>query len=131
MEKGTELFDYKGERYTVLGTGNHSETLEEMLVYQKDDDKQILISPLNMISDEVEYNGEKLSRFEKVPYGPYGGERFLIKDLEVGTKFFVHNGVWNGQIVLKDGEKCILLEDDKFENASSFTDDYTLELTIK
>jgi hypothetical protein len=63
--------------------------------------------------------------------GRYGGTTTIIKTLDVGTKFYVNNGAWNGEIVLKDGVKCILIEGDDMENAMPIIDDRTLDITIQ
>lgn len=66
MKKGTRLKHYKGGRYTVLGQGTHSETLEDMVIYQNDKDKKIWIRPLEMFFETVEFKGETVMRFEEV-----------------------------------------------------------------
>jgi hypothetical protein len=66
MEVGTKLQHYKGGKYTVLGEGTHSETLEDMVIYQNDKDKKVWIRPLQMFYEEVEYKGETVPRFKKI-----------------------------------------------------------------
>jgi hypothetical protein len=66
MEKGRKLRHYKGGRYTVIGQGAHSETLEDMIIYQNDKDKKVWIRPLQMFYETVEFKGETVMRFEVV-----------------------------------------------------------------
>ena len=55
---------YKGREYRVLGVGRHSESEEEMVVYQAlYGDYGLWIRPLQMFQETVEINGEHLPRF--------------------------------------------------------------------
>lgn len=59
-----EYEHYKGNRYKVLGIANHSETLEELVIYQKlYDDGGIWARPLTMFLENVEVEGKTLPRF--------------------------------------------------------------------
>lgn len=58
---------YKNKKYKVLEIAIHSETLEQMVVYEAlyDNPKgKIWVRPLKMFFEEVEVNGRKVSRFE-------------------------------------------------------------------
>lgn len=58
---------YKGGQYKVLGVAKHSETLEDLVVYEALYDNQtskLWVRPLSMFSDLVEVNGTKIPRFE-------------------------------------------------------------------
>ena len=57
--------------YEVLGIARHSETLEEMVVYQALYDgefgkKALWVRPVKMFFGEVEIDGKKMSRFSFV-----------------------------------------------------------------
>ena len=55
----------KGNRYKVLGVGRHSETLEEMVIYQAQyGDFDIYIRPLNMFIEKITINEKEVSRFK-------------------------------------------------------------------
>lgn len=55
---------YKGNDYEVLGVAKHSETLEDMVVYQKlYDDHGLWVRPLAMFMEDVEIDGKKIPRF--------------------------------------------------------------------
>lgn len=55
---------YKGNQYRVLGVARHSETLEEVVMYQAQyADHSFWVRPVAMFYDEVEYNGERKPRF--------------------------------------------------------------------
>lgn len=56
---------FKGNKYKVLGVARHSETLEEMVVYQAlYGNNGIWVRPLGMFLEEVEVNGQRQPRFK-------------------------------------------------------------------
>lgn len=58
---------YKGNIYSVIGIAKHSETLEELVVYQAQyGDGQMWVRPKEMFFDIVDVNGERKPRFEKI-----------------------------------------------------------------
>ena len=60
-----EYEHFNGKHYNILGVAKHSETLEELMVYQAlYGEKQIWVRPINMIFDEVEFDGMKMPRFK-------------------------------------------------------------------
>lgn len=55
---------FKGNYYQVLYIAKHSETEEEMVVYQPQyGDKGIWVRPLSMFDEVIEREGKKLKRF--------------------------------------------------------------------
>ncbi|MCL2827758.1 MAG: DUF1653 domain-containing protein [Oscillospiraceae bacterium] len=73
---------FKGGAYEVIATAKHSETLEEMVVYQAlYGDGGIWVRPAVMWDEIVEYEGRRVKRFSYVGEGngilvSKGGERF-------------------------------------------------------
>jgi len=58
---------FKGSSYQVLGVAKHSESLEELVIYQHlDGDKEIWARPTAMFLDEVEVDGKKVPRFKYI-----------------------------------------------------------------
>lgn len=63
---------YKGKMYEVLGVGKHTETMEDLVVYQGQynspefGDKPIWIRPLAMFTDMVTVEGKQIPRFAYV-----------------------------------------------------------------
>lgn len=64
LQKGTKLQHYKGGKYKVLGFATHSETLESLVIYQNIENHRIWARPINMFSEEVYKDGEKVPRFQ-------------------------------------------------------------------
>jgi len=58
---------YKWNNYRVIGVAKHSETLEELVVYQKlYDDGGLWVRPKEMFLDIVEKEGKRFPRFELI-----------------------------------------------------------------
>lgn len=62
---------YKGHLYEVIGTGKHSETLEDVVIYKAKYTSEysydaIWVRPLSMFKEEIEFNGEKVLRFSYI-----------------------------------------------------------------
>ncbi len=58
---------FKGKRYKVIGVAQHSETLEEMAVYQAMyGENKLWARPLKMFIEEVEIDGKKIPRFKYI-----------------------------------------------------------------
>ena len=58
---------FKGNMYRVIGTALHSETMEEMVVYQAlYGEMGLWVRPRNMFLETVERDGRTFQRFEFV-----------------------------------------------------------------
>lgn len=63
---------FKGKEYEVIGTAHHSETLEKLVVYRalysspEFGEKALWVRPLAMWEEEVEFEGSKVKRFERI-----------------------------------------------------------------
>lgn len=60
---------YKGNKYLVLGTAKHSETLEELVLYTtlyENKESVLWVRPLKMFLENVMVNGKEVERFRKV-----------------------------------------------------------------
>ena len=58
---------YKGNQYKVIGIAKHSETLQDMVVYEALYDNKlskIWVRPLSMFFDKVEKDGVLVERFK-------------------------------------------------------------------
>lgn len=57
---------YKGKEYRVLGVAKHSETLEDLVVYQclyENETAELWVRPLAMFTEAVDVDGVKTPRF--------------------------------------------------------------------
>ena len=66
--KGTYLH-YKGNLYEVIDIVHHSETLEKMVLYKslyKNSIGELWVRPFEMFFEEIEVDGRRVKRFEKV-----------------------------------------------------------------
>lgn len=58
---------YKGNMYKVIAIGKHSETLEEMVVYQAQyGSGEVWVRPLKMWNEDVLVDGQITKRFSRV-----------------------------------------------------------------
>lgn len=61
---------YKGNKYTVLGVGRHTEVDEYFVVYSPAEQKpgvpSIWLRPYTMFTETIEVDGKVLPRFKKV-----------------------------------------------------------------
>ncbi len=56
---------FKGGEYRVIGIARHSETLEEMVVYEAlYGEGGLWVRPASMWNEEIERDGKKIKRFE-------------------------------------------------------------------
>ncbi len=58
---------YKGNEYRVTGVAKHSETLEELVVYETlydNPEGKLWVRPKRMFLEEVEVDGKRVKRFE-------------------------------------------------------------------
>lgn len=64
---GSVYEHYKGQKYRVIGIGLHTETLEEVVMYEALYDNplgRLWCRPLKMWSESVEVNGQSVPRFK-------------------------------------------------------------------
>jgi hypothetical protein len=58
---------YKGNVYRVLHIAKHSETLEDMVVYQDiNNPNKIWVRPASMWNDDTTVDGENVKRFQLI-----------------------------------------------------------------
>lgn len=66
MKLGIYKHSKKGTEYKVHFVAKHSETLEDMVVYEAlyaNDMSKFWVRPASMFEDTIELNGEKVPRF--------------------------------------------------------------------
>lgn len=59
----------KGGTYKVIAIAKHSETLEDLVIYEAEYDNtlsKIWARPLSMFEEEIEIDGQKKRRFERI-----------------------------------------------------------------
>lgn len=59
---------YKGKQYKVLGVAKHSETLEDLVVYEalyENEVSKLWVRPVEMFLETVEVDGSVVPRFKK------------------------------------------------------------------
>lgn len=57
---------YKGNLYKVLGVAKHSETLEDLVVYEPLYSSGLWVRPLTMFTEKVKSEGLEIPRFELI-----------------------------------------------------------------
>lgn len=67
IKAGKKYRHFKGNEYLVLYVAKHSETLEDMVVYQAlYGEKGIWVRPISMFLESKEVNGKIVNRFEEI-----------------------------------------------------------------
>lgn len=69
LKIGGKYRHYKGKDHRLLLIGKHSETLEDMVVYESLYDNElskIWVRPLAMFVEEIEIDGQKIERFKYI-----------------------------------------------------------------
>ena len=69
MKLGKYRHSKTGKFYNVIGIAKHSETLEELVVYEclyKNPTSKLWVRPMKMFLEKVEINGRKVPRFKFV-----------------------------------------------------------------
>jgi hypothetical protein len=67
IQPGIYKHSKTGNQYKVYFAAKHSETLEDVVVYEalyENEKSKFWVRPLSMFLDTVEINGEKLPRFQ-------------------------------------------------------------------
>lgn len=54
---------YKGNHYKIIVVGVHSETGEELVAYQRQEDGKVYFRPIELFFSNVEKEGETVPRF--------------------------------------------------------------------
>ena len=58
---------YKGKEYNVVGVAKHSETLDDLVIYEAlYRDGLFWVRPFDMFFEDVEIDGKKVPRFEYI-----------------------------------------------------------------
>lgn len=64
---GGKYRHFKGKEYLVLYVAKHSETLEDMVVYQAlYGDRKVWVRPLDMFLGKKEVDGKGIYRFQEI-----------------------------------------------------------------
>lgn len=64
---GKKYRHYKGKEYLVLHLAKHTETMEDMVVYQALYGEQgVWVRPLAMFLEKVMIDGKMINRFEEI-----------------------------------------------------------------
>lgn len=66
---GTVVKHYKGGLYTVVGSAKHTETEDELVLYENiNDTSKVWARPFSMFFDDVEVDGTIQKRFEVIKH---------------------------------------------------------------
>ena len=67
LKIGKKYRHFKGNEYLVMHIAKHSETLEDLVVYQAlYGEMGVWVRPLEMFLEQVEVNGQMVNRFEEI-----------------------------------------------------------------
>ena len=54
---------YKGKHYKIIVLGKHSETAEELVAYQRQEDGHVFFRPIELFFSETQWQGNTVPRF--------------------------------------------------------------------
>lgn len=60
---------YKGKHYQVLGVCKHSETMEDLVLYEtlyENEISRLWVRPISMFLETIEVDGKRVPRFEYI-----------------------------------------------------------------
>ena len=60
---------YKGKHYQVLGVCKHSETLEDLVLYEtlyENEASRLWVRPIAMFLEKITFHGKEIPRFEYI-----------------------------------------------------------------
>ncbi len=63
IKPGQVYQHYKGNYYKIIVLGKHSETGEELVAYQRQEDGHVYFRPIELFFQDVEWEGRVISRF--------------------------------------------------------------------
>lgn len=67
LKEGKKYKHFKGNEYLLLHLAKHSETREDLVVYQAlYGERGIWVRPLSMFTEQVEVDGKMVNRFEEI-----------------------------------------------------------------
>lgn len=67
MNEERYFVHFKGGLYKMLGIAYHSETLEEMIIYQAlYGEQKIWVRPKKLFFEKISFNGIQINRFKEV-----------------------------------------------------------------
>ncbi len=70
IKPGSRYRHFKGNEYLVLHLARHSESMEELVVYQAlYGEMGVWVRPLSMFLEKVDVNGKLVNRFEEIYIG--------------------------------------------------------------
>lgn len=63
IKPGQIYTHYKGNHYKIIALGKHSETGEELVGYERQEDGHIYFRPVELFFKDVEWEGKIIPRF--------------------------------------------------------------------
>ncbi len=77
---------YKGNEYRIVAIAKHTETLEDLIVYQDiNDESKIWARPRAMFEDEIEVDGKNVRRF--TPFEREEGKNYCMDPKSLANIF--------------------------------------------
>ena len=77
---------YKGNLYKIIALGKHSETLEDMIIYQAVRDGKVWVRPAKMWNEVVDNNGTPLDFYRSI-----GTMKIVANNKDEGEFYIAHS----------------------------------------
>lgn len=110
--KGERIMKFINEKNEFFDVDGPFKVLDEKVAYYLVENEDTREKTLVDVKSFIINTAGESPKWRILEESEYGGHIIDLQILEVGTEFYVHNGVWSGRIIEWDGVKGIVMKGD-------------------
>ena len=110
--KGERIMKFINEKNEFFEVEGPFKVLDEKVAYYLVENEDTREKTLVDVKSFIVNTAGESPKWRVLEESEYGGHIIDLQILEVGTEFYVHNGVWSGRIIEWDGVKGIVMKGD-------------------